>query len=113
MIAEYNELESALQELSDALRDNAQRNSEVLGRIEAVLAQLAAGSTVAEITHREHRPQIVELISQNLEVLQTLGANTRFAHARALRADGLTIEEIAQLFSVTRQRISALLSRGH
>jgi transcriptional regulator len=43
--------------------------------------------------------------------LETAGAEFRAAEALALRAEGLTIEAIADLFGVTRQRISALLEQ--
>ena len=54
---------------------------------------------------------MVELITTNMATLETAGAEFRAAEALALRAEGLTIGAIAELFGVTRQRISALLKQ--
>ena len=43
--------------------------------------------------------------------LETVGSELRASLALALRDEGLTIEAIAGLFGVTRQRISALLKQ--
>ncbi len=52
------------------------------------------------------------LVRQVASVLHDLGqasSRLRRAEARALHAEGVTTERIAELFGVTRQRISALL----
>ncbi len=54
---------------------------------------------------------VTPIISTNMATLETAGAEFRAAEALALRAHGLTIEAIAELFGVTRQRISALLKQ--
>ena len=45
--------------------------------------------------------------------LDTGGAGVRRAEARALYAEGLTMEQIAERFGVTRQRVSTLLRTAH
>ncbi len=65
--------------------------------------------TVAELMRREPGPPIVELLSANLAMLKDAGATLRGVQAEALRAEGLTMAEIADLFGVTRQRVSSLL----
>lgn len=55
------------------------------------------------------RPLIPTLITENIEALQDVGAMLRRAEAAALRAHGYTMERIADLFGVTRQRIYFLL----
>jgi predicted transcriptional regulator len=81
-------------------------------RVEWMQNRLAEGGTPSELIQEEPLPLMVEMITMNIEALQSLGSRLRQAEARALRADGVTMEEIAQLFGVTRQRISALLKPG-
>ena len=57
----------------------------------------------------EDRPLVVESISSVLASLTSAGHVFRREQARALNADGVSINRIAALFGVTRQRISALL----
>ena len=47
----------------------------------------------------------------NLVALVDAGSRLRRAEARALHVEGMTMEQIADLFGVTRQRVSALLKR--
>jgi hypothetical protein len=65
--------------------------------------------TYAEIAEREQRPFLVELLTMNLAALQSAGNVLRTVTARALRDEGLTMDRIAELFGVSRQRVSALL----
>jgi len=69
------------------------------------------GRSWREIITREDRPRLVERVSAVLARLSGTGSRLRRAQARALRAEGLTVDQIAELFGVTRQRISALLGR--
>ena len=55
---------------------------------------------------------IVRLLTESSAALDTAGANVRRAEAEALYAEGLTMEQIAENFGVTRQRVSALLNKG-
>jgi hypothetical protein len=60
------------------------------------------------LTGRDSAP----LVRQVAKVLHDLGqasSRLRRAEAQALHAEGVTTERIAELFGVTRQRISALL----
>jgi len=106
------ELRKALKGIDKATRDNVERSLAIQQRVEWMQEHLAEGATPAELIREEPRPLMVEMITQNIETLQNLGLRLRLAEARALRADGMTMEEIAQLFGVTRQRISALLRQG-
>lgn len=106
------ELKKALKGIDEATRENVQRSNAIQGRVEWMQERLAEGVTPSELIREEPRPAMVEMITMNIEALQVLGSRLRQAEARALRADGVTMEEIAQLFGVTRQRISALLKQG-
>lgn len=109
---DISELKKALKGIDKATRENVERSIAIQQRVEWMQRRLAEGGTPSELIHEEPRPLMVEMITMNIEALQSLGSRLRQAEARALRADGITMEEIAQLFGVTRQRISALLKQG-
>ena len=104
-------LAAALDEIEAAAADNVQRSLEIQRRARALRAGLDSGVSLVEHVREEPRPLMVELVSANMATLETAGATLRAAQAAALRAEGLTIEAIAELFGVTRQRISALLKQ--
>jgi predicted XRE-type DNA-binding protein len=107
--SEVTRLIDALSAMDDAAAANAPRSREVQRRARRLRQKLENGSSPWEVVQNEDRPRTVELLSANMETLETAGAELRAAQALALRADGLTIAVIADLFGVTRQRISALL----
>lgn len=106
------ELREALAEIDTATRENVARSQEIQARVEWLIESLDSGSDIIEIAENEPKPKIVEMITTNIETLQSIGSQVRQAEARALRAEGATMEWIADLFGVTRQRISALLRQG-
>lgn len=95
-----------LDEMADA---NIDRSREIKTRIRRLVQGLEAGAELPEILAAEGPPYLPGLISANIEALHDEGAALRKAEAAALRAYGYTMEEIAALFGVSRQRISALL----
>lgn len=99
----------ALREIETAAADNAERSLEVQRRAVELRESLERGESLVDLVVDEESPRVVELLSANMLTLETAGAELRAAQALALRAEGLTIERIADLFGVTRQRISALL----
>jgi hypothetical protein len=101
----------ALEDLEEALHDNIRRNEQALLRAREIRRQRQVGNSYREIVSPEARPLIVELIAENMKALATAGAHLRREMAQALRNEGLTIDGIAQLFGVSRQRISELLRR--
>ena len=104
-------LVGALAEIEVAAKDNAERSRQLQRRARTLRRQLQAGKDLVELVEAEETPRMVELISTNMVTLETAGAEFRASEALALRAHGLTIEAIAELFGVTRQRISALLKQ--
>jgi hypothetical protein len=78
-------------------------------RAEQLLQLRRAGSSWESIVTGEDRPLVVEQISSVLASLNTAGADWRREQAAALQAEGVSINRIAAMFGVTRQRISALL----
>lgn len=99
----------ALRAMEDAAASNAERSRVVQRRARRLRKKLQSGSPPGEVVASEERPRTVELLSANMESLETAGAELRAAQALALRGDGMTIAAIADLYGVTRQRISALL----
>ncbi|MDW3221143.1 MAG: helix-turn-helix domain-containing protein [Acidimicrobiales bacterium] len=102
-------LRAALGSIETAAQDNASRSLEVQRRARAQRERLERGESLVDLVEQEESPRVVELLSTNMSMLETAGSELRAAQALALRAEGLTIERIAELFGVTRQRISALL----
>jgi hypothetical protein len=100
---------AALENLMEALAINVEVGKLVLERAEGLVAEHDAGRSWSEIVPLEDKPLIVELLSANLERLSSAGSRLRRAQARALHDEGMTMEQIAACFGVTRQRVSALL----
>ena len=57
----------------------------------------------------EERPLIITKLVEITDRLHEAGGKVRRAEAEQLRAEGRTHQEIAELFGVTRQRVSQLL----
>ena len=107
----YDRLHTSLDELERASLENVARSNEIRRRLDVIREGLARGERLSDIVRAQPLPTTVELISTNIEVLQTIGAQLRTAHAQTLRSEGMTIAAIAELYGVTRQRVSALLKQ--
>jgi DNA-directed RNA polymerase specialized sigma24 family protein len=99
----------ALSGLEDALDDNIQRARAIKRRIAHVRRQRANGATLSSIVSAETPPLIVQLVTENSRALDEHGARVRRTEVLALHDDGMTMEQIAAKFGVTRQRVSSLL----
>jgi hypothetical protein len=102
----------ALAQIDAKLADNIERSLEIRRRVAWVHGQVVDGAEVRAVIEAEPAPRIVELLTANMTVIETAGADLRTSLAHSLRSEGLTIESIAALFGVTRQRASALLKQG-
>jgi hypothetical protein len=78
-------------------------------RAQQLLSRRRSGDSWLDIVSGETRPLVVERISTVLSALAGAGSSWRRAQARALQAEAVSINRIAAMFGVTRQRISALL----
>jgi len=67
------------------------------------------GATYAELLTSAEGPLVVEIVTDLLEGLFAAGSRLRRAEARALYAEGLSMEKISHLLRVSRQRVSALI----
>jgi hypothetical protein len=99
----------ALEELIAELDVCIEVLQHALRRAEWLHEQRESGKTWREIVPAEPGPLVVESITTALDTLATTGGRWRREQARALHAEGLSINRIAALFGVTRQRISVLV----
>jgi Sigma-70, region 4 len=102
----------ALTALESTLADNQQRATLIRRRIAQLRHLRSQGAPYAEIVSLSAGPLIVQLLTESSAALDISGASVRRAEARALYAEGLTMDEIAERFGVTRQRVSALLRKA-
>jgi hypothetical protein len=72
----------------------------------------ANGLSYAQIVPLNTRMQIIELISDAFKALSDAGSRFRQTEARALYDEGMTMDELAVVLGVTRQRVSALLRQA-
>ncbi len=104
--------DSALLALEDLVREIdrcAAELQEARARAELLLGERRAGRPWLDIVTAEARPLVVERVSTVLSGLAGAGSAWRRAQARALQDERVSINRIAALYGVTRQRISALL----
>jgi hypothetical protein len=99
----------ALEHLDDVLAEETARQLRMRRRIAILRAERAAGRSYADIIADEPRPRLVEMLADATRELDAAGAVVRRTEARALHEAGMTMDEIAAWFGVTRQRVSALL----
>lgn len=102
----------AFEGLERALDANTERARLIKERIAAIRAARAERRPYGEIVRAEERPLVVQLVTESATALDSFGVRLRRAEAQALYDEGLTMEEIASLFGVTRQRVSVLLKPG-
>lgn len=102
----------ALRDLDAALDENVARSRRMKQRIADLQAALSAGRRLADVVPGEETPLLVQLLTESAEALHACGSRVRRTEARALYREGMTMNEIARLFGVTRQRVSALLREG-
>lgn len=108
--ATSDEVLEAIDGLVRALRENSARGQKGIRRAEKIRKMRRKGLSYRQIL-AEGAP-LVEVTRQNFENLVEHGSRLRRAEARALHEEGCTMDEIALLFGVTRQRISAILKEA-
>ena len=104
-----DEVIEAIDQLITELKQNVERLHLALSRASVIKELRRAGSSFSEIAETAQGPLLVDLLTINLLVLQRAGHKLRRAEARALRDEGKSVEQIARIFGVSRQRISQIL----
>ncbi|MCZ2859229.1 hypothetical protein [Blastococcus sp. VKM Ac-2987] len=99
----------SLERLVERIDTSIEELERARARAERLLAERRSGRPWLELVTAEDRPLVVESISTVLGTLATAGHTWRREQAAALHREDVSINRIAALFGVTRQRISALL----
>lgn len=99
----------ALDDLETALEGNRERAQAMKRRIAQIRRKRNAGGTWSSIVAAETPPLIVQLVTESSRALDEHGARVRRTEVLALHDEGMTMEQIAEKFGVTRQRVSSLL----
>lgn len=102
----------ALDELVAALTQNVEANRAAMEQAQTIKDLRGQGLDYRAIADETGSPLVVQLVTENLDRLRVHGARLRQKQAAALHAEGMTMDEIAELFGVSRQRISALLKEA-
>jgi hypothetical protein len=104
-----DEFLEALTALEHTLADNQRRGTLIKRRIAQLRRMRSRGASYAEMVSISEGPLIVQLLTESSKALDTSGAHVRRVEAQALYDEGMTMEQIAERFGVTRQRVSTLL----
>ena len=101
--------EEALDDLVAAIYRSVLELQRARTRALSLRDQRRSGRAWLDIVSGEERPLVVESVSTVLSTLARAGHAWRREQAAALQGEQVSINRIAALFGVTRQRISALL----
>jgi DNA-directed RNA polymerase specialized sigma24 family protein len=102
----------ALTALEEVIAQNDKRAGQIRKRMARIRRARAQGLAYSDAVSTEDGPLIVQLVTESSAALDTCGASVRRTEAQALHDEGMTMEEIAEHFGVTRQRVSALLRKA-
>lgn len=108
-VVDHDPFLRALADLEAIIDADVERQRVIKKRIRDIQRHRAAGKPYAEIVPAEKRPLIVQLLTESRLALDEVGARVRRTEARMLHEEGVTMDRIAALFGVTRQRVSGLL----
>jgi predicted XRE-type DNA-binding protein len=106
---ETEDLPSALAQLGEALGEGEARIRQAIEQRESLLQQRTDGRSWVDLTLAEDPPGLNGLLNETLQLLIQANSRYRRAMAQTLHREGLTMQRIAELFGVTRQRVSHLL----
>src|SRR3954447_12268744 len=99
---ETDEFFRALDALDEALDANVALTAQMRARIRDLRSARGAGIPLRELVSAEDPPLVVQLLTVSAAALHTFGNRVRRTEARALYAEGMTMDEIGRLFGVTR-----------
>ena len=108
-MTQIDPVQDALDAVLEALTQSRSRMLLIEARASELRRLRATGRSYAEIIVLEQRPLVVELLSDTIAFLHAASGPFRREEARALHSEGVTVERIASLFGVTRQRVSEIL----
>src|SRR4051794_3414926 len=105
-----DEVWAAAEELVTAFRVAASFVGTMQERVDYLHERRQAGSRFADLIDRDARLVLLEATNTTLQGLLTAGTRLRRLVAQVLYGDGMTMDEIAKVLGVTRQRVSTLIS---
>lgn len=108
-----DEVMVAIAGLLDALDDNVKLVQQSRRRAKQIVRERRRGRSYREIVPIEDEPLIVEMMRENLKRLTAAASELQHAEAKALYAEGLTMEQIGRLFGITHQAQAAISSSLH
>jgi predicted XRE-type DNA-binding protein len=100
---------AALDRLVDIADSNATELRSLERDLRAIQAERRRGRSWQQILSASAVPQVLARLSRVAADLATAGGSFRRGIARALRSEGMMVNEIAGLFGVSRQRVSTLV----
>ena len=100
---------ACLSDLAAASGELHHQLSELSQRLVFTRGRHLPGLSYAQMMPLEDRLATMEQISAAIKALVREGSRFRRLEARALYAEGLTMAQLATVFGVSRQRVSALL----
>ena len=106
---EHEAFLAALRDLDGGLDETLESVELMKARTGQILRNAEAGHPLRDSVPVEQRPVLVQLLTQATELLQTYGNRVRKTEAKALYSEGMTMDQIARVFGVSRQRVSTLL----
>ena len=108
--ADHDAVLDALGALDAVLAELPDRAARMRRRITRMTAEREEGRDYSDML-ASPGSHLLEMVTTATRALESAGADLRRAEARALHDEGLTMDQIAERFGVTRQRISAVLRR--
>jgi hypothetical protein len=104
------EVLDAFDEVVESLEEACAEGEMAAEQARTIRERCRQGSSWRELLAGDDQAPLVRQVAEVLKNLGKASSRLRRAEARALHGEGLSTERIAQLFGVTRQRISALLA---
>src|ERR1035438_8075405 len=104
-----DEVLDALEAAAEGLEENITLLKLALERMVRIREQSLSGLTYSEIADHSDLPHFVEIFRTSLHLLERDKHRLPVAGVRTLHAEGLSIDRIAELFGISRQRVSVLL----
>jgi hypothetical protein len=99
---------TAIDDLVEAIGETCEDADAVVGAAKDLRARAAASPSLGAALSQEDPPVLQEVAALHQRLGESL-SRLRRAEAAQLRREGETVEQIAERFGVSRQRISALL----
>jgi hypothetical protein len=109
MAEDDTEALDALDDVVTALEATCSEGQVAAREAQMLRAHSRDGKRLSDLLQGDGGPTLVQRLSELQKRLGDAGSRLRRAQARHLHREGLSTERIAELFGVTRQRISTLL----